>query len=520
MSYPPEKAGVPGSAIPPNRQTSYASNLSADAVPDEDPSETSKLLTERLQAWKHACGYLENYVAATEKVHKAQSKEYEKVLKTVSDPLREAHHFEQQLGGVAGFFENVRSNTQGIANSHVETEKALKGSVLPILERLHSEVKSKTRELTSGAAKGSKAVDKARVATQKHIELLGQYTASHDAAGGKIEPSNDPYILHRGVFHRLNKQIIEENNNRQDLLAVQNNFAQFEAHVIQTLQQAIMSFNQFVGGQAERTRAMYADMTSNLQNVPPDFEWKGFVSRNDHILVDPSQPPRELGNISFPNQNHNATQPLIQGSLEKKGKVLKTYSTGFFVVTPAKYLHEFKSDDDFRKDPSPQLSLYLPDCIIGGINGQKFNLKGKDTSKGKVGNALAMTHEMAFKAHTPADAEKWMEAIQFAVGHGPGAHYASGSETSSPIEKQQQQQQQQQQHPPPVQTQGLQQEGNITSPQSAGTQFATPQSATSAHGPTANELPIRESKSQGVGVYDAGAQNGTKSGVTGAPGQY
>ena len=39
---------------------------------------------ERLQAWKHACGYLEEYITATEKMQKAHSKEYEKVLKASS----------------------------------------------------------------------------------------------------------------------------------------------------------------------------------------------------------------------------------------------------------------------------------------------------------------------------------------------------------------------------------------------------------------------------------------------------
>jgi hypothetical protein len=43
--------------------------------------QTSELLAERLQAWKHAVGYLEEFVSATEKVQKAHAKEYEKVLK-------------------------------------------------------------------------------------------------------------------------------------------------------------------------------------------------------------------------------------------------------------------------------------------------------------------------------------------------------------------------------------------------------------------------------------------------------
>ena len=118
-SYPPEKAGVPGSTALPTRSTTLSSGRSREgyetdeeAVPDAAPSDTTGLLLERLQAWKHACGYLENYVTATEKLQKDHSKEYSRVLKSISDPLREGHHFDQALGGVAGLFENMRANTQ------------------------------------------------------------------------------------------------------------------------------------------------------------------------------------------------------------------------------------------------------------------------------------------------------------------------------------------------------------------------------------------------------------------------
>lgn len=39
------------------------------------------LLAERLSAWKHAVSYLEEYMEAVEKIHKAQAKEYERALK-------------------------------------------------------------------------------------------------------------------------------------------------------------------------------------------------------------------------------------------------------------------------------------------------------------------------------------------------------------------------------------------------------------------------------------------------------
>ena len=324
--------------------------------------------------------------------------------------------------------------------------------------------------------KGSKSVDKARNVTQKHIELLGQHTASAASSGGKVDASNDPYVLQRGVHHRLGKQILEENNNREDLIAVQDSFQSFEGHVVQTIQQALTAFQQYVGGQKERERAIYSDITANAQRIPLDFEFKGFVKRNNQLLIDPSAPKRSASNISFPNQDHASTKPLIAGTLERKSRaVIKGWSTHYFAVTPSKFLHQFKDDDDFRNDPTPELSLYLPDCTIGGVSGEKFNVKGKDASKGKVSGALAMSHELSFKAHTPQDAQQWWKIISEVAG-------ASNvtNEPPSPVSPVESRNASGQQYPPqyqeqknvaPVQTQGL--------PAGQGSHFAggTPASA-------------------------------------------
>ena len=428
------------------------------------------------------------------------------------------------MGGIAGLFENIRSNThvsralpsgipllnsvQGIANSHLETEKAIKGSVLPILERLHAEIKNKHKELSKGALKGAKNVDVFRNETQKFIEMLGQHTAAFSSSGGKLEALEDPYVIQRRVNHRLNRQVLEENNSREDLLAVQNSFQQFEGHMLQTIQQAMSTFLQYVGGQAERQKAMYSDMVSTAQRIPPDFEFKGFVKRNGNLLVDPSTPKRTLSSISFPNQDHSATKPLVAGLLERKTKGLgsiKGYNTGYYALTPSKYLHEFKDDDDYRKDPTPEMSLYLPDCIIGAVNGELFNIKGKDVSKGKVGMAFATSHEFTFKAHSPADAQRWWEVIHEAVGAGNVTGETGMSSPSSPLESRNVSGQ----HPPryeeknvaPVQTQGLPQgHGQL----SAGT---VPSSAGGLH-------------SAGAGASPATGAPGGTSGLDKAPGQY
>lgn len=337
--------------------------------------------------------------------------------KTISKPLREGQHFDQSLGGVAGFFENMRVNTQALINTNLETEKNIHGTVLPVIERLHKEIKNKSKELASGAQKGAKDVEKARNTTQKQIELLGQHTAAFESAGAKSHSHDDPYIIRRGVIHRLNKQVMEENNHRNDLIAVQTNFQVFEAHVIRVIQEAMEAFNTFAGGQAEKVRALYSDMLGAAQRIPSDFEWNAFLARSKDVLINPNEDPRSVSGIQFANMNHASTKALIEGSLERKSRNKLSWGThtGYYVVTPSKFLHEFKDDDDLRADPKPELSIYLPDAVVGAPNGEKFSVKGKDRS-GNMGGKLAGTSELSFKAHSPAEAQKWFEIIRGVQG--------------------------------------------------------------------------------------------------------
>ncbi|KAE7996965.1 hypothetical protein FH972_001641 [Carpinus fangiana] len=486
LSTTPSRPRPPPAAMSEIPYRSRADAEADDVIPDQDTSETTKLFLERLQAFKHACGYIEDYIQATEKSQTAQAKEFEKVLKTVSNPLKEGEHFDQNLGGVAEMFDNIRSNTQAIANSHTETAKQLKGTVLPIFERLHAEIKNKSKEISKGVGKNNKVVDKARNATQKHVELLGQHSATHDSLLGKLDAGNDPYVLQKGVYHRLNKQIVEENSTRQDMLTVQSNFSQFEAHVVQVFQQGMGHFMQTVSAQNDSEKNMYSNMVETTQKINPLFEWNGFVQRRRDLLIDPNAPQRTIDTATFPNQNHKSTQPLIQGSLERKTGLLKKYDSAFYAVTPSKFLHQFKSDDNLANDPTPELSLYLPDCTIGGCQDGLFNVKGKDVSKGKLGNSLASTHEYAFKAHSAADAEQWWSLIRSVSG-------AASPGPASP-----------------------------TSPASASSRQTSstfpPTIDTTAQGQTSGSVPT--SAQPGSGHPSSAGPTSATSGVSGQPGQY
>jgi hypothetical protein len=110
---------------------------------------------------------------------------------------------------------------------------------------------------------------------------------------------------------------------------------------------------------------------------------------------------------------------LIEGSLERKAHAtgdVKAYTPGYYGVTPVGYLHGYKSHDDFCKRLSPELSLYLPDCTVGAVDGTTFTIKGNDVSGPEVAGKAPLTYELDFKGHTPANAAEWWGIIHSAAG--------------------------------------------------------------------------------------------------------
>lgn len=306
------------------------------------------------------------------------------------------------------------------------------------------------------------------------------------------------------------------------MLNVQNNFSTFEAHIVQTIQQGLAHFTTTVNASSDQDKATHVNIVNMANSVRPLGEWHGFVRRNNNVLIDPSSPARNIDAIAFPNQKHASTQPLIQGSLERKSGLLKKYDASFYVVTPSKYLHEFKSDDFSSKDPSPEMSLYLPDCTVGAVaNGTSFNIRGKDATKSSLSSKLSSTHEYSFRAHSDRDAEQWVRVLREVSGVSsalpnstPASPVSASNRTFSGHQQQQptspraEQLEAQQQHY--IDQQG---EGNIPYPQHAGYGVPTATASGDAY-PTSHDFAAGAGGGSGSEAYAA------RSGVQGRPGEY
>lgn len=142
--------------------------------------------------------------------------------------------------------------------------------------------------------------------------------------------------------------------------------------------------------------------------IPKDQEWMEFVTNDPHF-VDPNVPLRRVEDIEYPGKHHPAATEVRAGMLERKSKYLKSYTPGWYVLSPT-HLHEFKSADKIYSQP-PVMSLYLPDQKLGskseaGSSSNKFMLKGKQSGSMHKG------HNWVFRAETQETMLAWYEDIR------------------------------------------------------------------------------------------------------------
>ena len=147
-------------------------------------------------------------------------------------------------------------------------------------------------------------------------------------------------------------------------------------------------------------------------SMPRDHEWNAFVASSDE-LVDPEVPVRNLENITYPGKDHPATIEVRSGMLERKSKYLKSYTPGWYVLTPT-HLHEFKSTDRSEWQ-TPVMSLYLPDQKLGSHSqpdstSHKFMLKGRQTG------TMHRGHSWVFRAESHDTMMAWYEDIANLMG--------------------------------------------------------------------------------------------------------
>ncbi|KAI2469158.1 hypothetical protein F4781DRAFT_422189 [Annulohypoxylon bovei var. microspora] len=363
----------------------------------------TELLSTRFQAWRKTLKDLIAYFREIQSHYEHRSKSLLKLANVLNNTSTPAGFLAS--GGIDDALQILRNYHK---NAITEANKAreIEEDVILALTGLRSDLNQKIKEIRSLSSDFKNSVEKEMDGTRKAVNALQEIIGQNELDSAMTTGKQDPYLLRLAVDRQLEKQLDEENYLHKAYLNLESSGRELESIVVGEIQK---SYNAYVGIIKRESDAAYNaidELRAGPIAMPKDHEWVSFIQR-DSQFIDPDVALRSAEHIHYPGRDHFACQEIRAGLLERKSKYLKSYTAGWYVLSPT-HLHEFKSAD---KTQAPVMSLYLPEQKLGshsteGGSSNKFILKGRQTG------SMHRGHTWVFRAESHDTMMAWYEDIR------------------------------------------------------------------------------------------------------------
>ncbi|KAG8818698.1 hypothetical protein FRC18_012382, partial [Serendipita sp. 400] len=401
----------------------------------------SDVIIERFVAWKAIVKQLIAYFEGIADIENNTARELTKLGGVIQVPFRAGNQFLGQ-GGLQDVFYNIRDKTRTIADAHANLGRTIDTSIVQHLQKLRSEIKGHIRNVERDTGRLATTVARERENSTKQIAELARAIALFKNTPMAVTAKDDPYVQNVLVAKQLQKQVLEENALQKSIVIMQQSSAHFEEGIVRSIQSTWQTFDEWQSRMSATVQETWRTLSESMASLSPDREWVEFAARTDHLL-DPDTPLRNPDTIEYPFKNDPSVVVVHVGMLERKKKWSRTWGEGYFVLTPAGWLHEYPNSDPNSR-ATPSFSLFLPICTLGPPSTQrsrshKFQLEGKGEAEssrrhsilaGKLG--VGGSHSYSFRARSHEEMMEWWHDCRMLV-----ARYLVASESmdrSGPVE--------------------------------------------------------------------------------------
>lgn len=293
-----------------------------------------------------------------------------------------------------------------LASAASRTSKELTNEVIPRLEDLRRDLLVKIKEIKSLQSDFKNSCAKELQETRQDMK---QFVESLKETRYNGTPKQDPFLTKIILDKQIKKQLIEENFLHEAFDNLQTSGAELEKVVVMEIQNALTIYARLLG---QESQLVFDILISKLDvgffNKDPQFEWENFIARDDNF-ISPNLPMRKLKEIVYKYQNDPMTYEIHSGYLERRSKFLKSYSKGFYVLTP-NFLHEFKTADR-KKDLIPVMSLALNECTVAE-HSKKGSSENKLVLHAKQNGLLHKGHNWVFKTDSYESMMTWFDNLK------------------------------------------------------------------------------------------------------------
>ncbi|QID85788.1 Phosphoinositide PI4,5P(2) binding protein [Saccharomyces pastorianus] len=302
---------------------------------------------------------------------------------------------------------------ESLASSASKASRELTNDVIPRLEDLRRDLLVKIKEIKSLQSDFKNSCSKE---LQQTKQAMKQFQESLKEARYSV-PKQDPFLTKLALDKQIKRQLQEENFLHEAFDNLETSGAELEKIVVMEIQNSLTIYARLLGQEAQLVfDILISKLDSGFFNIDSQFEWDNFISRDPNFLL-PNLPMRTFKEIVYKYQFDPLTYEIKSGFLERRSKFLKSYSKGYYVLTP-NFLHEFKTADR-KKDLVPVMSLALSECTVTEHSRKNTtsspNSAGSDAKfvlHAKQNGIIRRGHNWVFKADSYETMMSWFDNLK------------------------------------------------------------------------------------------------------------
>jgi hypothetical protein len=358
-------------------------------------------------AWQDVLEQLKSHFSLISSAEVNHNKQLRRLAESVPQPFSKYDLFEKG-GSVQGLGDLLYEQMSSRVTHSDHIIAALDTDIIPTLEQTEQYVQERVGHIRGLDNDFKNDLATGMEESRKSLAHLHEAISGWEANNGVVSRDLDPFIVDLRTRKDLRFSLGEENYLRETTMNLERSSQDLEKIVIETVQKALAKYNDLVSTEAAELATMSQKVEEGILAGHLNTEWTHFTKRQiaAGTLIDPSTSARSLETMNYAGKDHISTAPICDGWLEKKSKYLSNYSTAFYIISPSRYLHEFRSND-LRVDSEPTFSLYLPDCEIANISKEndkvhRLVLKGKEATSG-----IHTDRDWTFRAKSRQDVLMW-----------------------------------------------------------------------------------------------------------------
>lgn len=376
-------------------------------------------MVERCQSWLVVVETLEKYLNAASVRYDWINEATSRLSREMPQPEDLGEQFASiGKGGIKDVFVKLWWDLNLPDGKAAESaSKIIKEELLKETESLTNDLKRSISDFTDHSASFDASLAPSKTASLRDPKVNAQieeYIRAVSAAEAKKQPEIDPYLLKLTLDRKIDRAVRKHNTQADAYAYVQDAAKRVDMEVTTRLQAILKQYTAIV----ERNGNIIAEGGRSIRSVfvnqPPLFEYKHWLQSNKApstftgTTSEASKTRRSDNDLGYPKEDSYFSKAIRTGVLERRSKILRTYSPSDYALTPLSLI-------ELRQN-QPVWSIDLLGAKL--LENDKANTEDQFVIEARQhGSSSGKLHKFVFRAKVAANWRRDIAAI--CSGHTP-----------------------------------------------------------------------------------------------------